>query len=60
MVSILFALLIIIVIADATRVWFRVIRSGQEPDLSETPWEESRLDSEGNPVEEREPVGSGR
>jgi len=58
--SILFALLIIIVIADATRVWFRVIRSGQEPDLSETPWEESRLDSEGNPVEEREPVGSGR
>ena len=58
--SILFALLIIIVIADATRVWFRVIRGGQEPDLSETPWEESRLDSEGQPVDEPEPVGTGR
>src|ERR671917_170731 len=58
--SILFALLIIIVLADAIRVWFGVIRGGQEPDLSEAPWEESRLDSEGNPVEEREPVGSGR
>ncbi|CAA9437485.1 MAG: Carbon starvation protein A [uncultured Rubrobacteraceae bacterium] len=58
--SILFALLIIIVIADATRVWFRIIRGGQEPDLSEAPWEESRLDSEGQPVEEREPVGTGR
>jgi carbon starvation protein len=58
--SILFALLIIIVLADAIRVWFGVIRGGQEPDLSEAPWEESRLDAEGNPVEEREPVGSER
>ncbi|HEV2741732.1 MAG TPA: hypothetical protein VGV91_01110, partial [Rubrobacter sp.] len=58
--SILFALLIIIVIADATRVWFRVIRGGQEPDLSEAPWEESRLDPDGNPADEREPVGAGR
>jgi carbon starvation protein len=58
--SILFALLIIIVLVDATRVWFGIIRGGQEPDLSETPWEESRLDSEGEPIDEREPVGSGR
>src|SRR5215210_3677662 len=57
--SILFALLIIIVLVDAVRVWFGVIRGGQEPELSETPWEESRLDSEGQPVDEREPVGAG-
>ena len=58
--SILFALLIIIILVDATRVWFGIIRGGQRPDLSETPWEESRLDSEGQPVDEREPVGTGR
>jgi carbon starvation protein len=58
--SILFALLIIIVLVDATRVWFGIIRGGQEPDLSEAPWEESHLDSEGQPVDEREPVGTGR
>jgi carbon starvation protein len=57
--SILFALLIIIVIADAARVWFGLIRGGQEPEMSEAPWEESRLDSEGNEIE-REPVGAGR
>ena len=57
--SILFAVLIIIVIVDAVRVWFGLIRGGKEPDLSEAPWEESRLDSEGQPVDEREPVGAG-
>jgi carbon starvation protein len=56
--SILFALLIIIVLVDATRVWFGIIRGGQRPDLSEAPWEESRLDSDGQPVDEREPVGT--
>ena len=47
------------VIADAARVWFGLIRGGQEPEMSEAPWEESRLDSEGNEIE-REPVGAGR
>jgi len=56
--SIFFALLIIIIIADATRVWFGLIRGQKEPDLSEAPWEESRLDSEGREIE-REPVGAG-
>ena len=56
--SILFALLIIIVIVDAVRVWFGLIRGGQQPEMSEAPWEESRLDSEGEPVDEREPVGT--
>ena len=56
--SIFFALLIIIIIADATRVWFGLIRGQKEPDLSEAPWEESRLDSEGREME-REPVGAG-
>ncbi|HET7271691.1 MAG TPA: carbon starvation CstA family protein [Rubrobacter sp.] len=56
--SILFALMIIIVIADASRVWFGLIR-GREPDMSEAPWQESRLDSDGNEIE-REPVGAGR
>jgi carbon starvation protein len=57
--SILFALMIIIVILDAARVWFGLIRGGQEPEMSEAPWEESRLDSDGNEIE-REPVGAGR
>jgi len=56
--SILFALLIIIILADAIRVWFGIIRGGQRPELSEAPWEESRLDSDGQPVDEREPVGT--
>ena len=55
--SILFALMIIIVIADAARVWFGLIRGTKEPALSEAPWEESRLDSEGREIE-REPVGA--
>ena len=55
--SILFALAIIIVILDASRVWFGLISGGKEPELSEAPWEESRLDSEGNEIE-REPVGA--
>jgi carbon starvation protein len=56
--SILFAVLIIVVIADAARIWFGVIRGGHEPELSEAPWEESRLDSDGQPLEDREPVGA--
>ena len=55
--SILFATMIIIVIVDAARVWFGVIRGTTEPELSEAPWEESHLDSEGNEIE-REPVGA--
>ncbi len=54
--SILFALMIIIVILDAARVWFGLIR-GKEPEMSETPWQESHLDSDGNAIE-REPVGA--
>jgi carbon starvation protein len=56
--SIIFALAIIVVIADAARVWFGLIRGGKEPDLHETAYEESHLDSEGREIE-REPVGSG-
>ena len=41
-------------------MWFGIIRGRKEPVTSETPWEESRLDSDGNPVDEREPVGAGR
>ncbi|HEX2180744.1 MAG TPA: carbon starvation CstA family protein [Rubrobacteraceae bacterium] len=55
--SIVFALAIIVVILDAARVWFGLIVGGKEPELSEAPWEESRLDSEGNEIE-REPVGA--
>src|SRR5919112_1283297 len=55
--SIVFALAIIIVILDAARVWFGLIRGTKEPELSEAPWEESRLDSEGNEID-REPVGA--
>jgi carbon starvation protein len=55
--SILFAAMIIIVILDAARVWFGLIRGTKEPELSEAPWEESRLDSDGNEIE-REPVGA--
>jgi carbon starvation protein len=57
--SILFAVMIIIVIADAARVWFGIIRGSKQPELSEAPWQESRLDSAGNEIE-REPVGAGR
>jgi carbon starvation protein len=55
--SILFAVMIIIVIADASRVWFGIIRGRKEPEMTEAPWQESRLDSEGNVIE-REPVGA--
>jgi carbon starvation protein len=55
--SIIFALMIIIVIADAARVWFGLVRGTKEPELSEAPWQESHLDSEGREIE-REPVGA--
>jgi carbon starvation protein len=55
--SILFAVMIIIVIADAARVWYGLIWGGKQPEMSETPWEESHLDAEGNEIE-REPVGA--
>jgi carbon starvation protein len=54
--SIIFALAII-VIADASRVWFGIIRGSKEPEMTEAPWQESRLDSEVNEIE-REPVGA--
>ena len=54
--SILFATMIIIVILDAARVWFGLIRGTKEPEMSEAPWEESHLDSEGNEI--AEPVGA--
>jgi carbon starvation protein len=57
--SILFAAMIIIVIADAARVWYGLIQGRKEPEMSETPWQESHLDSEGKEIE-REPVGAGR
>jgi carbon starvation protein len=55
--SILFATMIIVVIVDAARVWFGLIRGTKEPEMSEAPWEESHLDSEGREIE-REPVGA--
>jgi carbon starvation protein len=55
--SIIFALAIIIVIADAARVWFGIVRGSKEPEMTEAPWQESHLDSEGNEIE-REPVGA--
>jgi carbon starvation protein len=55
--SILFAAMIIIVILDAARVWFGLVRGTKQPEMSEAPWQESRLDSEGNEIE-REPVGT--
>jgi carbon starvation protein len=55
--SIVFALAIIIVIADASRIWFGLIFGSKEPELSEAPYEESGLDSEGREIE-REPVGA--
>ena len=39
--SILFAVMIIIVIADASRVWFGIIRGSKEPEMTEAPWQES-------------------
>ncbi|QIN80313.1 carbon starvation protein A [Rubrobacter marinus] len=56
--SVLFALLIIIIIADAMRVWAGLIRGRKQPVMSEAPWEESHLDVDGN-ARDREPVGAG-
>jgi carbon starvation protein len=42
--SIIFALAIIIVIADAVRVWIGVIRGKKEPELHEAPYEPSTLE----------------
>ena len=56
--SILFATMIIIVILDASRVWFGLIFGGKEPTTAEAPWEQSRLDSEGREI--AEPVGAAR
>jgi carbon starvation protein len=41
--SILFAALIIVVIADAARVWFQTLSGRREPVLAEAPAEESHL-----------------
>src|SRR5215212_5592835 len=57
--SILFAVMIIIVIADAARVWYGLIWGGKQSEVSEAPWQESHLDSEGKEIE-REPVGAVR
>ncbi|MDQ3912963.1 MAG: carbon starvation protein A [Actinomycetota bacterium] len=43
--SIIFALAIIIVIADAARVWFGLIRGRKEPDLHEAPYEPSAIEA---------------
>jgi hypothetical protein len=49
--------MIIIVIADAARVWYGLIWGGKQPEMSEAPWEESHLDAEGKEIQ-REPVGA--
>jgi carbon starvation protein len=54
--SIIFALAIIIVIVDASRVWIGILRGTKEPEMNEAPWQESYLDSEGREL--REPVGA--
>jgi carbon starvation protein len=54
--SIIFAVMIILVIADAARVWFGIIFGRKEPATAEVPWHESHLDSEGREIEE--PVGA--
>jgi carbon starvation protein len=38
-----FAILIIVVIGDASRVWIKTIRSGRAAELTETPAQPSRL-----------------
>jgi hypothetical protein len=48
--------MIIIVILDAARVWFGLIRGTKEPMTAEAPWQQSRLDSEGREI--AEPVGA--
>ncbi len=54
--SIIFALAIIVVIADAARIWVGLIWCRKEPDLQEAPYEESQLDVDGGILE---PVGAG-
>jgi carbon starvation protein len=54
--SIIFALAIIVVIADAARIWVGLIWGRKEPDLQEAPYEESQLDVDGGILE---PVGAG-
>jgi carbon starvation protein len=54
--SIIFALMIITVIADAARVWIGIISGRKEPATAEVPWHESRLDSEGREIPQ--PVGA--
>ena len=43
--SILFALAIIVVILDAARVWFGLIFGRKEPDLHESPYEPSEIEA---------------
>jgi carbon starvation protein len=54
--SIIFALMIITVIADAARVWIGIISGRKAPTTAEAPWQESHLDSEGREI--AEPVGA--
>ncbi len=42
--SIIFALAVIIVIVDAARVWFGLIRGRKEPELHEAPYEPSTIE----------------
>jgi carbon starvation protein len=43
--SIIFALAIIVVMVDAARVWVGLIRGGQEPDMHEAPYEPSTIET---------------
>ena len=54
--SIIFALAIIIVIADAARIWIGIIRGTKQPEVREAPYEESKLDVDGRILE---PAGAG-
>jgi carbon starvation protein len=69
--SILFAVLIVVVIADAARIWLQVLSGRREPTLAEAPAEPSRLwapsgliptaeDRARKAELEPEPVGAGR
>jgi carbon starvation protein len=41
--SVLFAVLIIVVIADAARIWYQTLSGRREPVLAESPAEPSKL-----------------
>jgi carbon starvation protein len=43
--SILFAVAIIVVIADAARVWIGLIFGGKEPEMNEAPYEPSSIET---------------